>query len=97
MGYEIKPTTYDNGAEAVEAIGPSYNTEGDVFIPPTPEESKAVIRKLDKRLLPFILVLYSFSILDRSNLGNAKIAGMTKDINLGGLRYNWLGESQLCI
>ena len=23
--------------------------------------------------------------------GNAKLAGMTKDINLAGIRYNWLG------
>lgn len=61
------------------------------FVPPTAAEEAAVIRKLDWRLLPFVLVLYSLSILDRSNLGNAKLAGMTKAINLTGLRYNWLG------
>lgn len=54
-------------------------------------EEKAIIRKLDWRLLPYVLLLYTLSVLDRSNLGNAKIAGMTKDINLGGNRYNWLG------
>lgn len=30
------------------------------------------------------------AFLDRSNIGNAKIAGMTKDLNLYGDRYEWL-------
>jgi hypothetical protein len=57
----------------------------------TKEEEEAVIRKLDWHLMPLIFVLYSLSVLDRSNLGNAKIAGMQKDINIGGNRYAWLG------
>jgi CCR4-NOT transcriptional regulation complex NOT5 subunit len=57
----------------------------------TKEEEEAVIRKLDWHLMPLIFVLYSLSVLDRSNLGNAKIAGMQKDINISGNRYAWLG------
>lgn len=57
----------------------------------TKEEEEAVIRKLDWHLMPLIFVLYSLSVLDRSNLGNAKIAGMQKDIDLTGNRYAWLG------
>jgi hypothetical protein len=41
--------------------------------------------------MPLIFALYSISVLDRSNLGNAKIAGMDKDIDLSGNRYAWLG------
>lgn len=55
------------------------------------EEEEAVIRKLDWHLMPLIFVLYSLSVLDRSNLGNAKVAGMQKDINISGDRYAWLG------
>jgi hypothetical protein len=57
----------------------------------TKEEEEAVIRKLDWHLMPLIFVLYSLSVLDRSNLGNAKIAGMQKDIDIAGNRYAWLG------
>jgi hypothetical protein len=64
---------------------------GTGFVPPTPEEERRVIRKLDWRLLPLVFVLYSLSVLDRSNLGNAKLAGLTEDIDLKGNRYNWLG------
>lgn len=46
------------------------------FIRPTSQEEEAVIRKLDWRLLPLVFVLYSLAVLDRSNLGNARLAGM---------------------
>lgn len=61
------------------------------FTPPTREEEAAVIRKLDYRLVPLVFFLYMLSVLDRSNLGNARLAGMEQDIDLTGFRYNWLG------
>lgn len=96
MSPELKYAGHEDGAERVEAVdGTSYEETSDV-LEPTKEEQAAVIKKLDRRLLPFVLILYSFAILDRSNLGNAKLAGFTKSINLGGLRYNWLGKSFVC-
>jgi hypothetical protein len=59
----------------------------------TKKEEDAVIRKLDWHLMPLIFVLYSLSVLDRSNLGNARISGMEKDIDLSGNRYDWLGTA----
>ena len=35
-------------------------------------------------------VLYLLSFLDRSNIGNARIAGMDDDLHLSGSRYAWL-------
>ena len=54
-------------------------------------ELKKVIRKLDFHLVPLLFTLNMFSLLDRSNLGNAKLVGMTQDIDLSGNRYTWLG------
>lgn len=62
-----------------------------VFIHPSAQEEAAVIRKLDWRLLPLVFVLYSLAVLDRSNLGNARLAGMEDDIDISGDRYNLLG------
>ncbi|KAJ7083079.1 MFS general substrate transporter [Mycena belliarum] len=44
--------------------------------------------KLDWRLLPIVTLLYLWSFLDRTNIGNAKIAGLTEDLHLEGLQYN---------
>ncbi|PCH39025.1 MFS general substrate transporter [Wolfiporia cocos MD-104 SS10] len=47
-----------------------------------------VLRKLDWHLLPFVSLLYLLAFLDRTNIGNAKIAGLTTDLNLTGLQFN---------
>ena len=68
---------------------------GGIVPPPdlefTHAEEDKVHRKLDYHLLPFVFVLYSLAVLDRSNLGNAKLAGLEDAIDLSGWRYNWLG------
>ncbi|GME54337.1 unnamed protein product [Neofusicoccum parvum] len=58
-----------------------------------PEEARKAVRKLDYRLLPLCFVLYTFSVLDRSNLGNARLVGLKDDIDLSGHRYEWLGNT----
>jgi hypothetical protein len=62
-----------------------------VFVRPSKQEEAAVIRKLDRRLLPIVFFLDSLAVLDRSNLGSARLAGMEDDIDLGGNRYSLLG------
>ncbi|KAJ7910257.1 MFS general substrate transporter [Mycena leptocephala] len=47
-----------------------------------------LLLKLDWRLLPIVTLLYLWSFLDRTNIGNAKIAGLTEDLHLVGLQYN---------
>jgi hypothetical protein len=68
---------------------PTKNTTNSLQVFSKQEED-AVIRKLDWHLMPLIFLLYSLSVLDRSNLGNARLAGLTKDIDLSGRRYDWL-------
>jgi hypothetical protein len=43
--------------------------------------------------MPLIFILHSLSVLDRSNLGNARIAGLAKDLDLTGRRYDWLATA----
>lgn len=57
------------------------------------DEIRSVVRKLDWHLMPLCFILYTFSVLDRSNIGNAKLAGMSNDIDLSGNKYNWLGTA----
>jgi MFS family permease len=63
------------------------NTDSKAY---TAEEEKAVIRKFDRKLVMFLGFLYMLSFLDRSNIGNARIAGLETDLNLSGAQYDWL-------
>ncbi|TRX90566.1 hypothetical protein FHL15_008539 [Xylaria flabelliformis] len=58
---------------------------------PTPEEEASVIRKLDWHIMPLVFTIYSLSVLDRSNLGNAHVAGLDESIGLTGDQYSTLG------
>ncbi|KAF9237555.1 MFS general substrate transporter [Melanogaster broomeanus] len=53
-----------------------------------PAERARILRKLDWHILPVVSLLYLLSFLDRANVGNAKVAGMSTDLNLIGFRYN---------
>lgn len=45
-------------------------------------------RKIDYRMLPILGLMYSISLIDRTNLGLALVAGMQKDLGLAvGNRY----------
>ncbi|KAF1832847.1 pantothenate transporter liz1 [Decorospora gaudefroyi] len=54
----------------------------------TPEEEKALVKKIDLFLLPAIWLMYLLSYMDRTNIGNAKIAGMADDLNLTSNQYS---------
>ncbi|TVY38109.1 MFS transporter [Lachnellula occidentalis] len=74
----------------VEDVGPkSLNMHGavDGYIPDTDEE-KRLVRKIDLYLLPTIWIMYLLSYVDRTNIGNAKVAGMATDLHLDSNRYS---------
>ncbi|KAF2821223.1 MFS transporter-like protein, partial [Ophiobolus disseminans] len=53
----------------------------------SPEEKK-LVRKIDLYLMPTIWILYLLAYMDRSNIGNAKIAGMEEALNLSDTQYS---------
>jgi hypothetical protein len=54
----------------------------------TPEEQKRIVRKVDLRLIPTLGFMYCVSLMDRTNLGVAMVAGMGVDLKLTGQRYS---------
>ncbi|KAI8264978.1 putative transporter [Colletotrichum sp. SAR11_239] len=82
---------------SVEKI-PMEAKDGDVDSPHSAEASshltidpvaeKKLLRKLDFWLAPMMIICFLVAYLDRSNIGNAAIAGMNEDLNLTGNRLN---------
>ncbi|KAK5739024.1 hypothetical protein LTR17_005542 [Elasticomyces elasticus] len=52
------------------------------------KEEKALVRKIDLYLLPTIWIMYLLSYMDRTNIGNAKVAGMTDDLGMDSNQYS---------
>lgn len=53
-----------------------------------PVAEKKLLWKCDLRVLPPLFILFLLAFLDRTNIGNARIQGMTKDLNMQGSDYN---------
>ncbi|KAH9886567.1 MFS transporter-like protein [Xylariomycetidae sp. FL2044] len=55
-----------------------------------PALEKQVRRKLDYHLIPLVMGLYLVAFLDRSNIGNAETAGLSKDLGFDDRHFQWL-------
>ncbi|KAM0499166.1 hypothetical protein ACHAP8_005877 [Fusarium lateritium] len=62
-------------------------------LPFSPEDEKRLVRKLDRTILPWIMLLYLLSYIDRSNMGNARNIGLEKDIGLSSVQYQLASAS----
>lgn len=54
----------------------------------TPAEQKKIIHRIDRRLIITVGIMYCISLMDRTNLSAAAIAGMREDLTLIGFRYS---------
>jgi hypothetical protein len=48
----------------------------------------ALMRKIDIRVVPILCLLFVFAFLDRVNIANAAVYGMSKELKLVGNQYN---------
>ena len=59
----------------------SHATEIDV------QAEQALVRKLDKFIVPVVMMAYLLCFLDRTNIGNARLFGLEDDLGLKGDQY----------
>ncbi|KAL4781220.1 major facilitator superfamily domain-containing protein [Aspergillus varians] len=76
---EEKKIVFDSGSsQELEQGSNSYDTAA----------TRKLIRKIDFVLIPWLAFLYLLSFLDRTNIGNARLAGLEDDLGMSGLDYN---------
>jgi hypothetical protein len=80
--------------EATEIVKPAFD---DLPLPEElqhlgPDElrvlEKSLVRRLDCTLMPVVALLFLLNILDRNNIANAKIAGLTETLGITNDQYN---------
>lgn len=75
----------------VGSASKSSSSEADTtqYLEPIDREAeKRLIRKCDLHILPPIAVLFLLCFVDRINIGNARIQGLEKDLNMKGQDFN---------
>ncbi|CAL1715339.1 unnamed protein product [Somion occarium] len=102
MSDEKKPEATHSDRDSIEKVEVAhvksddseevYDFAGESSLPPppklTPEQERKLYRKIDLRIMPIVTLMYLFSFLDRGNIGNAKLQGLTTELNLTGNKYN---------
>ncbi|KAJ5960049.1 uncharacterized protein N7479_007199 [Penicillium vulpinum] len=89
-------TNKDSEAQHIEEAGDkphfAVSNEGEKGVSVqqwTEEEEKALVRAIDWRVFPMLCIVFALSLLDRTNISAAYIAGLGEDIQLlQGSRYN---------
>lgn len=56
----------------------------------SPEENQRLLRKIDYRILPAMVITYMIQALDKGTMSFASIMGIREDANLHGQDYSWL-------
>jgi len=83
--YSEKPA--DAQIEHLAVKGSDFSDTDDFTQGFTPAEQRKIIHRIDRRLVTTVGLMYCVSLMDRTNLSAAAIAGMTKDLKLIGYRY----------
>ncbi|KAJ6031678.1 hypothetical protein N7540_002410 [Penicillium herquei] len=88
----INKANVDNVEVVANADRPNPRKEAPAYVAGlSPEErikaEKALVRKIDIRLLPMIIIMYILNYLDRNNIASARLAGLESDLGLVGNQY----------
>lgn len=89
MDHESEKAGVDHIGEDIDRV----NTKNSVPLTHhdfnfSPAEERRIIKRIDRRLIVTVGFMYCVSLMDRTNLGAANIAGMSKELMLEGVRYS---------
>ncbi|KAF5659126.1 allantoate ureidosuccinate permease [Fusarium heterosporum] len=80
--------------EAKDMKEPTPSYEMDVIARGTvdmlsAEEEKKLVRKIDMRLMPLLIISYGLQYLDKTSLAYGAILGLREDLQLVGQQFSW--------
>ncbi|GKT95717.1 allantoate permease protein [Colletotrichum tofieldiae] len=52
-------------------------------------QSRSILKKLDRRILPFLCITYALQFIDKTSLGYSSVYGIIPDNKLVGQQYSW--------
>lgn len=88
MSVADRPVSMGHGDRSVDS---EASEKGQVTAAAYPALSRTderrLLRKIDLHVVPMMVLFYLLSFLDRTNIGNAKINGLTTDLKLSDYEY----------
>ncbi|CAN9402160.1 unnamed protein product [Alternaria alternata] len=107
MDVEKHSLEKDLAFEHIEATNESRNPVPEILRGHTPEQLKALekklVRKIDFRALPILIVLFLLNVLDRNAIANARLGGLEATLGIDDVQYQtavmvlWAGYISMMI
>jgi MFS family permease len=79
----MKQPSYENKAESTD-MPLDHNLMALTW---DPAVEKALVRKIDIRIFPVMIVLFVLNFIDRNNFANARLRGLEEDLGLTDVQY----------
>jgi hypothetical protein len=81
----------DVAFEHLEATADAPNAIPEILRNHTPEDlvilEKKLVRKIDFRALPILIVLFLLNVLDRNAIANARLGGLEASLGIDDVQY----------
>ncbi|KAI1102340.1 MFS general substrate transporter [Jackrogersella minutella] len=92
--YAEKTTTTSVQEGRQDDVDKAYEfSKQHVVGPLSDEDSKRVLRKIDRHLLPLMVITYTLNFMDKNALSYSANFGLTTDNHLIGNQYSWTSGS----
>lgn len=84
----VELSTNEQNAASKDKAGQLLTSAGHTVVV-TAEDNKRILRKIDSRILPVLLVVYCLQYLDKGSLSYASVFGILDQAHLEGQEYSW--------
>lgn len=78
----------DKSSLVKEGVLSSTSSGEFEYVPPSAAEDRRLTTKLDLKLIPIFGLLYLICFLDRTNIANARLAGLEAALNMPSNGFN---------
>lgn len=84
---ELAQLSYTEHVESVDKPSTVIDTYRSYSPKYSKDVEKQLLRKIDTRLLPLVVIIYLFNYLDRNSITQARLYGLQKDTHVNGAMY----------
>jgi len=87
MSTSVKPASIEKDLVDPEIVSVAPDNVYRPDVDTSGVDERKLMRRMDWHTVPWMALLYFLNFLDRGNIGNAKLYGMTKDLHITDTQY----------
>ncbi|KAH7350211.1 pantothenate transporter liz1 [Plectosphaerella cucumerina] len=87
-GIQEQPTAHGSDSHSMEKRDVEHTQPAGAVQCPAHTTERRIMTKIDFHVVPFLCIMYLLAFLDRVNIANANVFGLSQELGLTGTMYN---------